>query len=38
MRSPMAEPGVNAKEGEYLLAVNGKEITADNTTERLQLL
>lgn len=29
LRSPMTEPGVNAKEGEYLLAVNGKEITAD---------
>ena len=29
MRSPLTEPGVNAKEGEYILAVNGKEVTAD---------
>lgn len=29
MRSPMTEPGVNGKAGEYLLAFNGKEVTAD---------
>ncbi|MEO8794977.1 MAG: PDZ domain-containing protein [Daejeonella sp.] len=29
LRSPLTEPGVNAKEGDYILAVNGKEITAD---------
>ena len=27
LRSPLTEPGVNVKEGEYLLAVNGKDIT-----------
>ncbi len=26
LRSPLTEPGVNVKEGEYLLAVNGKEL------------
>jgi tricorn protease len=31
MRSPLTEPGVNVKVGEYLLAVNGKEVSgADN--------
>ncbi len=29
MRSPLTEPGVNAEEGDYLLAVNGKDLTAD---------
>jgi tricorn protease len=29
LRSPMTEPGVNVKEGEYLLAVNGQDLTAD---------
>ncbi len=29
LRSPLTEPGINAKQGEYLLAVNGKEITSD---------
>ncbi len=28
MRSPLTAPGVNVKEGEYLLAVNGKELKA----------
>jgi tricorn protease len=28
LRSPLTEPGVNAKEGEYILAVNGKNVTA----------
>ncbi len=28
MRSPLTEPGVNAKAGDYILAVNGKEVTA----------
>jgi tricorn protease len=27
LRSPLTEPGVNVKEGEYLLAVNGREVT-----------
>jgi len=26
LRSPLTEPGVNVKEGDYLLAVNGKEL------------
>ena len=31
LRSPLTEPGISAKEGDYLLAVNGKSITtADN--------
>jgi tricorn protease len=29
LRSPLTEPGINAKEGEYLIAVNGKDVTAD---------
>ncbi|MEM8887223.1 MAG: PDZ domain-containing protein [Bacteroidota bacterium] len=29
LRSPLTEPGVNVKEGEYLLAVNGNEVRAD---------
>ncbi len=29
MRSPLTEPGVNVKEGEYILKVNGKDVTAD---------
>ncbi len=28
LRSPLTEPGVNAKEGDYLLAINGKNVTA----------
>lgn len=30
LRSPLTEPGVNAKEGEYILAVNGKDLTASD--------
>ena len=29
MRSPLTEPGINAKAGEYILAVNGKNLTAN---------
>src|SRR5260221_4592240 len=29
LKSPLTEPGVNAKVGDYLLAVNGTNITAD---------
>jgi tricorn protease len=29
LRSPMTEPGINAKAGDYMLAVNGKDLTAD---------
>lgn len=28
LRSPLTEPGINAKVGEYILAVNGNDITA----------
>lgn len=28
LRSPLKEPGINVKEGEYLLAVNGEEVNA----------
>jgi tricorn protease len=30
LRSPLTEPGVNAKAGEYILAVNGQEVRADD--------
>ncbi len=29
LRSPLTEPGVNVNEGDYLIAVNGKQLTAD---------
>lgn len=29
LRSPLKEPGIDVKEGEYLLAVNGKELFSD---------
>ena len=29
LRSPLTEPGINAKPGEYILAVNGIDLTAD---------
>lgn len=29
MKSPLTQPGVNAKVGDYILAVNGKPVTAD---------
>lgn len=29
LRSPLTEPGVNVEEGDYLLAVNGTELTAE---------
>jgi len=28
LRAPLTEPGVNVKEGEYLISVNGREITS----------
>ena len=31
LRSPMTEPGLNIKKGEYILAVNGVDITADKS-------
>jgi tricorn protease len=30
LRSPLTEPGVDVSEGDYLLAVNGREVTADD--------
>jgi len=30
LRSPLTEPGLNIKKGDYILAVNGKDLTADN--------
>jgi tricorn protease len=29
LRSPLTEPGVNISEGDYLIAVNGKQLTTD---------
>jgi len=29
LRSPLTEPGINAKPGEYILAINGKDLSAD---------
>ncbi len=29
LRSPLTEPGIDAKVGDYLIAVNGKQVTAD---------
>src|SRR5271166_5930803 len=34
-RSPLTEPGVNVKEGDYLLAVNGRPLHAPQTPEEL---
>ena len=34
LRSPLTEPGVNAKEGDYLLAVNGNNVTAADNLYR----
>ncbi len=30
LRSPLTEPGINAKAGEYILAVNGKNLTSSD--------
>ncbi len=30
LRSPLTEPGLNVEVGEYILAVNGKEVTAED--------
>jgi tricorn protease len=35
LRSPLTEPGVNAQEGEYLLAVNGHDLTASENLFKL---
>jgi tricorn protease len=34
-RSPLTEPGVNIKEGDYLLAVNGRPLRAPQTPDEL---
>jgi tricorn protease len=34
-RSPLTEPGVNVKEGDYLLAINGRSLRAPQTPEEL---
>jgi tricorn protease len=37
LRSPLTEPGINAKAGEYILAINGKNLTAaDNIDAYLE--
>ena len=35
LRSPLTEPGVNAKVGDYILAVNGKDVTATENIYKL---
>ncbi|HMH21417.1 MAG TPA: PDZ domain-containing protein, partial [Puia sp.] len=35
LRSPLTEPGINAKEGDYLLAVNGENLVATDDLYRL---
>jgi tricorn protease len=35
LRSPLTEPGINAREGEYLLAVNGENLVATDNLYRL---
>ncbi len=37
LHAPLTEPGVNVKEGEYLLAVNGREVTANDNIYSLFL-
>ncbi|MFZ0686986.1 MAG: PDZ domain-containing protein [Terriglobales bacterium] len=34
-RSPLTEPGVNVKEGEYLIAINGRELRVPQTPDEL---
>src|ERR1700761_3581429 len=34
LRAPLTQPGVNVQEGEYLLAVNGKELKAPDNPYR----
>ena len=35
VRSPLTEPGVNVKEGEYLIAINGRALHAPQTPDEL---
>ena len=34
LRSPLTEPGVNASEGDYIIKVNGKEVTGEDNLFR----
>jgi tricorn protease len=34
-RSPLTEPGVNIKEGDYLIAINGRELRSPQTPDEL---
>ncbi len=34
-RSPLTEPGVNVKEGDYLVAINGRALRAPQTPDEL---
>jgi tricorn protease len=34
-RSPLTEPGVNIKEGDYILAINGRELRSPQTPDEL---
>ena len=35
VRSPLTEPGVNVKEGDYLIAINGRSLKAPQTPDEL---
>jgi len=35
LRTPLAQPGIKVNEGDYLLAINGKELSADSNPYRL---
>ncbi|MFC1544191.1 PDZ domain-containing protein [Gemmatimonadota bacterium] len=35
LRSPLTEPGVQVREGEYLIAIDGEEVTTDDNPYRL---
>jgi len=37
LRSPLTEPGVNVKEGDYLLAINGRPLRAPQTPDELMV-
>jgi tricorn protease len=34
LRSPLTEPGVNAKAGDYILAVNGKDVSGNDNIDK----
>src|SRR5215470_17821365 len=37
VRSPLTEPGVNVKEGDYLIAINGRSLKAPQTPDELMV-